>query len=177
MQEYDQADFYVQELKILATELQSNLFLAGYYCYGAPIKSHRGADEEALADLAKSLSIFKAMGVAEGEEDVYTFQYRIHRKLKRYAEALFDDDEIKRIQKEANFGGRSIEIQRKEFQSQILADSMKVVDEKREIEYQRPLFGKRSAQAILPLAWERLFCCFQADCTAVYNLCGSRKLQ
>jgi adenylate cyclase len=76
------------------------------------------------------------MGVAEGEEDVYTFQYRIHRKLKRYAEALFDDDEIKRIQKEANFGGRSIEIQRKEFQSQILADSMKVVDEKREIEYQ-----------------------------------------
>jgi len=136
MQEYDQADFYVQELKILATELQSNLFLAGYYCYGAPIKSHRGADEEALADLAKSLSIFKAMGVAEGEEDVYTFQYRIHRKLKRYAEALFDDDEIKRIQKEANFGGRSIEIQRKEFQSQILADSMKVVDEKREIEYQ-----------------------------------------
>jgi adenylate cyclase len=131
---FDESLVHVQELKKLASELNSNLFLAGYYLYGAPIKAAAGKEQEALIDLEKSMDIFQAMGVIEGEQEVLEFQYQIYRKLNWYKEVVQVDDERKRLEKKLNTGGKSIEIQRKEFQAQILADSLVVVEETRKMQ-------------------------------------------
>ena len=129
--QYTLAEEHNTKLKFLADELSSSSLLANFYVMQCQIYQGLGKYKESVAECEKGLELSIAERDIELQIEATRSLYEINKSLNRGSEALAYHEKLLALQDTLKKDEANTEIQRAEFNSQLLADSIQQAEEKR----------------------------------------------